>query len=189
MTMKNTLSKFIIFVTGAAIGSAVTYKMVKDKYEKIANDEIESMREYFNQKYPNTKKKENAEEEYEESDEFDPMTLQQYEELVHDAGYVQYQHEKLKEEKGDNNVNSKPHVIPPEEFDENGYQTETLYYYADGTLATDCDEIVNNIDELVGEESLSHFGEYEDDSVFVRNDALQTDFEILKDRRKFSEIS
>ena len=28
------------------------------------------------------------------------------------------------------------------------------------------------MDEIVGKESLNHFGEYEDDSVFVRNDRL-----------------
>ena len=32
------------------------------------------------------------------------------------------------------------------------------------------------------------FGEYEDDAVFVRNDAHKTDYEILYDPRNYSDV-
>ena len=38
------IKKFFIFVAGAAVGSAVTWKLFKSKYEQIANEEIEEMR-------------------------------------------------------------------------------------------------------------------------------------------------
>ena len=41
------LSKAFIFAVGAAIGSAVTWKLVKTKYEKIADEEIESVKEVY----------------------------------------------------------------------------------------------------------------------------------------------
>jgi hypothetical protein len=44
------------------------------------------------------------------------------------------------------------------------------------------------VDDVVGFESLNRFGEYEDDSVFVRNDRLKCDYEILLDRRKYSDV-
>lgn len=44
------------------------------------------------------------------------------------------------------------------------------------------------MDDIVGTESLTHFGEYEDDSVFVRNDKVKCDFEILPDQRNFSDV-
>ena len=34
---KSILNKAIIFAIGAAVGSVVTYKLVKTKYEQIAN--------------------------------------------------------------------------------------------------------------------------------------------------------
>ena len=37
----------LIFAAGAAIGSAVTWKLIKTKYEQIANEEIESVKEFF----------------------------------------------------------------------------------------------------------------------------------------------
>lgn len=48
--------------------------------------------------------------------------------------------------------------------------------------------IIRNVDEIVGEESLDHFGEYEEDTVYVRNEELETDFEILKDDSNYRDM-
>ena len=48
--MKTTLSNFIIFATGAAIGSVVTWKIVKTKYEQIAQEEIDSVKEVYSKR-------------------------------------------------------------------------------------------------------------------------------------------
>ena len=45
--MNKEISNIIIFAVGAAIGSAVTWKVVKDKYSKIADEEIRSVKETF----------------------------------------------------------------------------------------------------------------------------------------------
>ena len=44
---KDLLIKGMIFLAGGAIGSLVTWKLVKTKYEQIADEEIDSMREYY----------------------------------------------------------------------------------------------------------------------------------------------
>ena len=41
------------------------------------------------------------------------------------------------------------------------------------------DNVIEDVEGTVGKKSLKHFGEYEEDSVFVRNDDLETDYEIL----------
>ena len=56
-------------------------------------------------------------------------------------------------------------------------------------LTDENDEIIEDVEETVGFESLNHFGEYEDDSVFVRNDARKCDYEILLDQRTYSEVA
>lgn len=181
----STLSKFITFVAGAVVGSAVTWKLVKTKYEKIAQQEIDSVIKEFNRMKEGIEPR--IEEELaEEKDDPDERKVEytNYKSLIRDSGY-NYE-EEFDEEEDKEMI--EPYVIPPYEFDENGYETVTLYYYACGTLADQFDEIVNDIDELIGEDSLSHFGEYEKDSVHVRNDNLKTDYEILKDRRRFSEV-
>lgn len=84
---------------------------------------------------------------------------------------------------------SAPHIITPEEFGENEeYDTISLTLYSDGVLADDADKPIDDVDEVIGKESLEHFGEYEDDSIFVRNDKLKCDYEVLIDERKYAQI-
>ena len=45
--MNKEISNIIIFAVGAAIGSAVTWKFAKNKYSKIADEEIRSVKETF----------------------------------------------------------------------------------------------------------------------------------------------
>ena len=47
--MNDTLSKVLIFVAGAAVGSVVTWRLVETKYKKIADEEIKSVKEVFGQ--------------------------------------------------------------------------------------------------------------------------------------------
>lgn len=83
----------------------------------------------------------------------------------------------------------KPFVISPEEFgDFDDYEKISLTYYSDQVLADDNDELVEDIEDVVGFDSLNSFGAYEDDSVFVRNNKLRCDYEILLDHRKFSDV-
>ena len=45
--MGDKLKGLLIFVSGVVVGSVVTHELVKTKYEKIANDEINEIREYY----------------------------------------------------------------------------------------------------------------------------------------------
>ena len=164
------MNNFVIFTLGAAAGSIITWKLLKTKYEQIAQDEIDSVKEvYF---------KKNLERDKEPKDEYEEITKR----------YSTFSDKKEnKDEEGEKIM--RPYVICPEEFGEmDEYETESLTYYADGVLTDDFDNEIEDVDDLVGEESLSTFGDYEDDSVFVRNDKYKTDYEILLDDRKFSEI-
>lgn len=44
---RDLLSKMLIFVTGAGVGSAVAYKLLKTKYDKLIQEEIDSVKEAF----------------------------------------------------------------------------------------------------------------------------------------------
>lgn len=95
--------------------------------------------------------------------------------------------EEAKEEKAANH-----YIIPPEEFGTNaGYEEISLTYYSDGVVADDDENIMSDeeIEKTIGFESLKHFGEYEPDSVFVRNDHIRADYEILQDERSYEEAA
>lgn len=174
------MNRIIIFTAGVAIGIAASWKFFENKYKKIAQEEIDSVKEVFSRR-----EKDNSDSTDENTDDAEEEivdeTFQEYSTLVNDLGYTN-------EKKGGVTVNNRPYVIPPEEFGESDYGTESLTYYADGILTDDFDNPIEDVEAMVGEDSLTHFGEYEDDSVFVRNDGHKTDYEILRDERNFSDI-
>ena len=174
---KTILSNIGMFVAGAAIGSLVTWKLVKTKYERIAQEEIDSVKEVFSKREEKSSEK--------DIDEDDSET-ESLEDIIDESCYKTESTDK--EEKKEMNNSDRPYVITPEEFGDSDYAIISLTYYTDGTVTNEKNKIVANVDELIGLDSLDHFGEYEDDSVFVRNDALQIDFEILKDWRDYSEV-
>lgn len=203
--MKCKFINVLMFAAGAAIGSAVTWKVVKTKYEKIAQEEIDSVKEAFTDRLANLQ---------EQVDEY--ATLDEVEERIDRAQKIDWSdYEDLEEEDNDeddcnpeDNLNDyarlvdnytngkggvdemtkRPYVISPYDFGElDRYSQVELTYYADGTLEDEDYNIVTDVDELIGSDSLFTFGEYEDDAVFVRNDRLRADFQILKDYRTYEE--
>lgn len=185
----NILRGSLFFVSGAAIASFITYKIVEKKFKNIADEEIASVKEMYERKLKK------VEFEYSELDkqvkvktttlELKPeQKVNPYSSLVNDLGYSNDKKEEKEEMAVDNNIE----VIPPEDFNEYGYKCESLTYYADNVLTFDTDEKITDINKYVGPDALNTFGEYEDDSVFVRNHGLKTDFEILKDNRRYSEV-
>lgn len=181
--MSNTLSKIIIFAAGAVVGSAVTWKLTKDKYERMAQADIQAVRDLYNSKQKETLE---ADSETEEPDEpKEPTRREVYAGVVGELGYGDLSSEKIVEEEDDV---SDPYIISPSEYGELDYETESLWYYeGDGVVTTYFGEIIEDVESLVGADFADHYGEYEEDSVHVRNDKLKTDFEILRDLSSFSE--
>lgn len=188
--MRNKLINVLFLAVGAAIGSAVTWKFLKTKYEQIAQEEIDSVKEvYLRKSKEDTETLESVKQALEKMGKVSKPIQDSYEvmkEKISNLGYSSIDEEGKEREQM---PIEKPYVISPDAFgDADGYDVVSLNYYADGVLTDDWGDIIGNVDDIVGEESLTHFGEYEDDSVFVRNDRLKTDYEILKDERNFSDI-
>ena len=174
MRMNNTLSNLVIFAVGAAIGSAVTWQFVKTKYEQIANEEIKSVKEMYARRVR-------------EDDTLDKLEngIKEYVDLVTKEGYTNYANEKDVEE-----VETR-YIIQPEDFDTlDDYDAISLTCYADGVVVDDYDEVIekSDVDEMLGENFSDWFGEYDDDSVYIRNDVRECDYEVLRDVRNYADV-
>lgn len=183
----NSKVAFIIgSVVGVGIGVAGTYSYFKDKYEKLAEEDFNSRRVF-----DEDKKEESVEpivEKTADSRTVDKPSIAECAAILQREGYVNYSDMQNKKQKQEIAVD-RPYVIQPSDFGEfDDYEKISLTYTADGVLLDDMNEIVDDIEETVGEDSLEHFGEYEDDSVYVRNDAKKCDYEILLDQRNYQEI-
>ena len=172
----NKITMIMIFVVGVVTGSLVAYTYAKNKYEQIANEEINSVKEAFR----NRTSKSVSKKEEKETPEKSETLKQKYGKQMETLGYADYYISPEKDEK--------PYVISPHEFGENdSYDTISLIYYDDGVLTDDHDELIDNVDELVGKDFAKHFGEYEDDCGFIRNDVMKADYEIIAEHRRYDD--
>ena len=182
MLVNNSLSKVFIFAAGAAIGSGVTWLLLKNKYERIAQEEIDKVMEELSNREIVPVESETVEDDDDEVEPKENPNIAEYENIVEEENYTSKKEEK-------NNM-ARIKVLEPDEFGDYDFPTVSLWYFeGDDVLTNQNFKMIKNADELVGEDFADHFGEYEDDSVFIRNYDLEVDYEILKDERSFSEIS
>ena len=173
------------FLIGATVGSIATWKLLKTKYEQIAQEEIDSVKDVYSKNYRNNE--DDIENIKDIPDEQNPINeiddkpdLSIYTAKLKEQGYLK------DEEEGGTDEMEKPYVISPEEYGEiDDYNLYSYTYYADKVLADENNEPIEDVDSIIGLESLKHFGEYGDDSVYVRNDELKADYEILLDDEKY----
>lgn len=186
------------FLGGAAVGSAVTFFLLKDKMEKQYEQETKETRDALQKKVeelnsvidglknPDKKKKEEEPKKVKVVNSFQ----QKASNISKEEGYYNYSSGDPGPEPvpyfGD--PKAKPVIIPPEEFgDDEDYEKTTFFYYTDGAICDENDEPVEDIAGSIGEDAKDHFGEYEDDAVYIRNDRLKVYYELLMSLKSYSE--
>ena len=198
--MNKKLLNILVFTVGAAVGSAVTWKLVKNKYEQIANEEIASVKEEYADLLGRMKTKLQEDRNCENStDAENDIYTDDYDQAEYDELASIYrssdEDEEDSEEGGKWDLDeddvpymNAPYVITPDDFSSSppGYNAQPLNYFADGVLTDDWG-VVLDLDETIGEDSVEHFGEYVDDVVYVRDERLEIDYEVTRDPRTYKE--
>ena len=165
--MNDGVKIFLAFSVGAAIGVVTCRSYFKSKYEKIADEEIESMRHHFEKR-----KSENKEIREEPVRSFEPTIT-----LTSDIPVSDYDQAVKKVE-----LATAPYIISPEEFfdEETDFEKITLEYYAkDRILADDNNVMLEDIESAIGTNWEDRFGEFTNGVVYIRNEARSCDYEIL----------
>lgn len=194
--MNQKIINTIMFATGAAIGSLVTWKVVKAKYDRIVQEEIDSFKETYAACMGRQARKVNSCEgewdDFEEEDEDpedDDSDIFDYHRLSSKYQGTGEEAEDGEEGGGDDvpYING-PYVISPDDFADGNYDFDcySLTYYADGVLADDWG-VKLDIDETIGDDALNHFDEYTEDVVHVRNERTRADYEVARDPRKYAD--
>lgn len=91
-----------------------------------------------------------------------------------------------------------PYMISMDDFDAGypeRYDTESLTYYAvDDILANDEDEIINDVESLIGADALDHFGAEaaetsgDSDTMYIRNEKLHCDYEVTRIHQSYHQV-
>jgi hypothetical protein len=88
----------------------------------------------------------------------------------------------------------RPYIISHDEFMENSYehsQTTLTYYEGDDVLAEADDQVVFEVESVVGVDNLSQFGHGSRDPnvVYIRNERTESDYEVVKNPGSYAEVA
>ena len=193
--MKKEFTYFVIFAIGAAVGSVASMKYFKTKYERIADEEIESVKKSITQLVKNSdilnKKSDSNPKNNSNSASDNTKGKETLNKVVSKLDYTSFSKSATKEEvKDDKPEGDLPYIIPPEQVGEDDYECNTYTLYSDGVLTDELNDVVEEEDlaYLIGSRDVfKHIDDYGNGAVYVRNDFLGTDFEIIRCLEAYNE--
>jgi len=192
-----------IFAAGLLIGAAVsgvaTYFIVNKKANDRADEEILSVKEAFKNRKPldiskiKEELKEEVIQETKAKANLNKPALMAYTSLAkeyksEEADIPAKESEKEIDEE-EEEIDTSLEYIRPEDYGEkvdDGFRSIELYWYADDILATENHEKIDDPKNYAGD-FVSHFDEFEDDVVYVRDNLMKRDIAIFRSAKTYYE--
>ncbi len=160
----------VAFVAGAAIGAYGTWTYAKKYFNDMIDETVKKYSACEAEDQPKIESKPETEEEEDEpaeEEDSDP------EKTKYHKAVKEYAKTKDESKKG-------PYIIDADEFRDGTMDTCVTYsYFEDGVVTDEYDNIVEDVDEAIGEDFVNHFDD--DDVVYVRNEERRCDYEILRE--------
>ena len=195
----------LYFVAGAAVGALGAWYFAKKKYEKIAQDEIQSVTDAFSERLDKLARnsmddpsiRPTPEELEREATKPGDRNIIDYAAILSKQGYTDYTKFSKDEEEPTETEDSEisvdtaagPVIICPDDYGEiPEYEQLSWIYFADPVLTDDDYSLITNYEKWIGDGALQHFGEYEDDAIHVRNDKLKCYIEVVIDSRLYASV-
>ena len=193
------MNKVLYFVLGLGVGAAGSYFYLRTKFDKIAQDEINSVKEAYADKLDEIKA--SLEPEPKKQPKEEPVKLKhqkpdlmEFSKMVKKEGYKDYS---TKVEKPEDPIhqpfNPDPYEITEDEFGDLGdaYDKVSLIFYSDKVLAYESDDnVFEYADERLTPDFDDHFKKNNDEEiVYIRNDIEKVDYAIYKDNRTYKEVT
>jgi hypothetical protein len=179
------LGYVIAFGAGVGAGVASAWLVMRKHYEDLADEEIESVKEFYKKSNPEIEKKKEVVKILNDSKSSIVLgETDSTEHIAYEKIAKRYSHS---ESEAKAETTDKPYVITPEMFvaENRDWDKITLTWYSrNGLLVTEEDEPID-IRASIGEEALSRIGEYEKGVVYVRNERLEIDYEVILDTGSF----
>lgn len=172
----------LAFFAGLVIGSLVTWYYFKTNYEVISDDESTLLESEDINKDAESNANSNE-------NENKKVELKEYKEIIEQMDYSGYS--KKTEEVQEEMINvNKPYLISFDEFGKmEDWNEVQVTYYADDFLVDEDDELITDAEDLFGYDCLKEFDDDDKpDAIYVRNESLETDYEIVYDANKYEDI-
>ena len=195
--MSNKTVTAIAFLVGAIGGSITTYFVVKKKYEKIAQEEIDSVKAVYSNKAKTLGSK-LSEKVTEVKNAMNNMSksmeeaASKFKSSIVDSRDVHVDLAENEDMTGNYDVlyadgfsftksSQDPYIITGGEFaQDNDYVKMGLIYCDDGSVVYEDGTIASDISSVVGDECAMKIEEANDESIYICDDEKRIDYEIIK---------
>ena len=180
--MTTEIKTLIAFAIGVACGFFTASHICNQKKD----EEIQELRDFYKSKY----EPEEACEEKPETEEVLEYSnlkpdISEYSKIIKNKNYTTYS---KTTEPAPENPFKDPYVIDAENFgQEYGYDTISVTYYKDGVLADFQDDEVEDLEATIGSDVVNQLEKSEEDVIYVRNERLKVDYEVIRDERTYLE--
>jgi len=189
-------------VAGFAAGYFVANHRLKTKYSKLAFEEIGRIREHYYAKERARQEKPPLNEVRVEREEVvverptkpsvpvqEPTQSNVFRNYQSNTDDEVWNYDEEVQNRLDKDV---PYIIHIDEFRENTPEHDQVtytYYEVDDVLANSRDQQIEDMDDAIGLGNLGRWGHGSNDSniVYIRNERLTLDFEVIRDRGSFAE--
>jgi len=185
-----------IFVMGLAVGVGGSFKYFKTKYQAIANEEIDSVKMMVKNRTMKAEGIVGGMSKLNDTLNVEPGAVIEYNKLARryttESSLLKSTLKSTVQEAAKAHDEKVPYLISSKEFIEEclNYEKITLTYYeSEEVLLDEREEIIDNANNLVGNDFSNHFdeNETEKDVVYIRNDYDDTDYEIVRSHLSYSQ--
>lgn len=203
------MTGIVTFLAGSAIGYLVARKRLQKEFEERLAQEVQSTRDF----YAMLRKKENYKTPEEAAKDLSPEAVEAVKAMVNYQGISVKQDdpeqaeaakqlveniftktsasEHVSAEDKRNRTEEAPYILDRDEYMENetNYtQSSVTWFAGDSVLIDEREDVIDDVDMTVGERNLVRFGYGSGDPnvLYVRNDMLHIEFEILFSEGKYS---
>lgn len=175
-----TVKDILVFALGVGVGIGASYKFISDKltakHEEIIAKEKESIKKTYSEYYDKNKSKDEGKTEEakeKKTKKVEDNVVEKYKELVAEYDEVA------------STVTDSPEVvkddvyeITDDEYGEIGYEELDLFYYRNGVLTDDNDEIMEDVEiaTSIGSTDILDSRKSDGTYCYIRNDELQIDY-------------
>lgn len=187
----------ISFFAGALAGGLGIYVFKINKYDRDFQRKLEELKDYYSK---NKKEEKPAAEIIEETPKFTELErkdmMEEAKKIASEEGYkkrygsVSEDEEQIEVFLQDDATATRPYIIEPNQFgDQEMYEMETWSMYSDDVVTNEDDLPMNDesIENCISMDAIAQLKSSDDDSVFVRNETLKTDYQIIKVIRRYAD--
>lgn len=194
MSFRNVALCLGSLIVGSVGGAIAGYFFAKNKYQELADKEIESVKKVYEDHFKKNSdtKVINNEKPVDKAAESDEKVYTDYTNMYKGGNATEELPPEIlkgKDPKKPSVTTGKkpPYIIDGLQLGElEGYTVADLFYYADKVLADQDGNIVSNINGTIGPDALKKFvGDC--DAVYVRNEDHQVDYEILLSDKNYAD--